>query len=358
MGIGVLANGDIFSSNVREAITAWVNRLDRMTTRRRVLLMALGASAVAWADTVRAQAPPTVRRIGVLSGFSPSVDAPSYQELLLGLRDLGWVEGKNISVEYRYAEGRHDRLPDLAADLVRLKVDVIVTTATSDALAAQRSTRAIPIVMVAAGDPVANGLVESLARPGGNVTGLSQMLQELSGKRLALLKEMVPSLSRVAVLWNPHSASATLNWEENQQSARQLGIQLHSLEVRNPNELDNAFEAATRARAGALVILPDPVISTNLKRIVDFAARSRLPSIYQRSEFADAGGLVTFGPDFADLFRRAATYVDKILKGAKPGDLPVEQPTKLELVVNLKTAKALGITIPQSVLSRADRVIE
>jgi putative ABC transport system substrate-binding protein len=212
--------------------------------------------------------------------------------------------------------------------------------------------------MAVGGDPVALGLGESLARPGGNVTGLSQMLQAVSGKRLELLKEMVPKLSRVAVLWNPQSASATLNWKENQQPARQLGIQLHSLEVRSPNELDKAFEAATRARAGALAILPDPVISTNLKRIVDFAATSRLPSIYHGWEFADAGGLVTFGPDRADLFRRAATYVDKILRGTKPGDLPVEQPTKLELVVNLKTAKALGITIPQSVLIRADRVIE
>ena len=329
-----------------------------MTTRRRELLIALGAGALAWAGAVRAQVPPTVRRIGLLSGFSPSVDASSYKELLLSLRDLGWVEGKNISIEYRYAEGRHDRLPDLAADLVRLKVDVIVTTATSDALAAQKATKAIPIVMVAAGNPVANGLVESLARPGGNVTGLSQMLQELSGKRLALLKEVVPKLSHVAVLWNPQSASATLNWKENQQPARQLGIELHSLEVRSPNELDKAFEAATRARAGALAILPDPVITTNLKQIVDFAARSRLPSIYQSSEFADAGGLVTYGPDRADLFRRAATYVDKILKGTKPGDLPVEQPSKLELVVNLKTAKAIGITIPQSVLFRADKVIE
>ena len=329
-----------------------------MTTRRRELLIALGVAALAWAGAVRAQAPSTLRRIGMLSGFSPSGYAPSYQAFRLGLRDLGWVEGKNISIEYRHAEGRHDRLPDLAADLVRLKVDVIVTAATSDALAAQRATKAIPIVMVAAGNPVANGLVESLARPGGNVTGLSQMLQEVSGKRLELLKEVVPKLSRVAVLWNPNSASATLNWKENQQPARQLGIQLFSLEVRSPSELDKAFEAATNVRAGALAILPDPVISTNLERIVDFAAKSRLPSIYQSSEFADAGGLVTYGPDRADLFRRAATYVDKILKGTKPGDLPVEQPTKLELVVNLKTAKAIGITIPQSVLFRADKVIE
>ena len=329
-----------------------------MTTRRRELLVALGAGALACAAAVRAQAPPTIRKIGLLSGFSPSVEARSYQAFLLGLRDLGWVEGKNISIEYRYAEGRHDRLPDVAADLVRLNVEVIVTTATSDTLAAQKATRAIPIVMVAGGDPVASGLVESLARPGANITGLSQMLQGLGGKRLELLKEIVPKLSDVAVLWNPQSTSATLNWRENQQPARQLGIQLHSLEVRSPNELDKAFEAAIGARAGALAILPDPVITTNLKRIVDFAAKSRLPSIYQSSEFADAGGLVTYGPDRADLFRRAATYVDKILKGTKPGDLPVEQPSKLELVVNLKTAKALGITIPQSVLFRADRVIE
>ena len=329
-----------------------------MTTRRRELLVALGAGALACAAAVRAQAPPTIRKIGLLSGFSPSVEARSYQAFLLGLRDLGWVEGKNISIEYRYAESRHDRLPDVAADLVRLKVEVIVTTATSDTLAAQKATRAIPIVMVAGGDPVASGLVESLARPGANITGLSQMLQGLGGKRLELLKEIVPKLSDVAVLWNPQSTSATLNWRENQQPARQLGIQLHSLEVRSPNELDKAFEAAIGARAGALAILPDPVITTNLKRIVDFAAKSRLPSIYQSSEFADAGGLVTYGPDRADLFRRAATYVDKILKGTKPGDLPVDQPTKFELVVNLKTAKALGITIPQSVLFRADRVIE
>jgi len=328
-----------------------------MTTRRE-LLVVLGAGALACAGAGPAQAPAKVRRIGFLSGFSASEIVPWLQAFRLGLRDLGWVEGKNISIEYRYAEGRHDRLPGLAADLVRLKVDVIVTEATSDSLAAQKATRAIPIVMVAGGDPVANGLVESLARPGGNVTGLSQMLQALSGKRLELLKEMVPKLSRVAMLWNPQSASATLNWKENQQPARQLGIQLHSLEVRSPNELDKAFEAATRARADALAILPDPVLSTNLERIVDFAAKSRLPSIYQSSDFADAGGLVTYGPDRADLFRRAATYVDKILKGTKPGDLPVDQPTKLELVVNLKTAKALGITIPQSVLFRADRVIE
>jgi putative ABC transport system substrate-binding protein len=205
---------------------------------------------------------------------------------------------------------------------------------------------------------VAIGLVESLARPGGNVTGLSQMISELGGKRLALLKEMVPKLSLVAVLWNPQSASSTLYWKEIQLPARQLGLQLHSLKVRGPDDFDKAFEDATRARAGALVVTGDPVITANLKRIAGLAAKSRLPSIYQSSAFVDAGGLVAYGPDRADLYRRAATYVDKILKGAKPGDLPIEQPTKFELVINLKTAKALGLTIPQSLLLRADEVIQ
>ena len=212
--------------------------------------------------------------------------------------------------------------------------------------------------MVAGGDPVASGLGESLARPGGNITGLSQMTPELAGKRLELLTEMVPKLSRVAVLWNPQSVGSPLTWKEIQLPARQLGLQLHSLEVRSPDDFDQAFEHATRARAGALFIMGAPLIGTNLKRIVDLAAKSRLPSIFHISEFADLGGLAAYGPDRADLFRRAATFVDKILKGAKPGDLPVEQPTRFELVVNMKTAKALGLTIPQSVLFRADRFIE
>jgi putative ABC transport system substrate-binding protein len=325
---------------------------------RRRLLIALGAAALAWAGAASAQTPATVRRIGLLSSFSPSDSLLWHQAFRLGLRDLGWVEGKNINIEYRYAEGRGDRLPDLAADLVRLKVEAIVASVATDALAAQKATRAIPIVMVVAGDPVALGLVQSLARPGSNVTGVSQMSPELAGKRLELLKEMVPKLARVAVLWNPNTAASTLNWKEIQLPAQQLGIQLHSLEVRGPGELDKALEDATRGRAGALFIMPDPVFVTNLKRIADFAAKSRLPSIYHFSEFADAGGLVTYGPDRTDLFRRSATYVDKILKGAKPGDLPIDRATRFELVVNLKTAKALRIKIPQSVLLRADRVIE
>jgi putative ABC transport system substrate-binding protein len=333
-----------------------------MTTRRKIrrtlILAAAAWPALAWAGAVRAQAPEKIRRIGLLTPLSPSDTTLWYQAFRLGLRDLGWIEGKNISIEYRYAEGRSDRIADLAAELVRLKVDVIVTSVTADALAAKNATSAIPIVMAAAGDPVVTGLVESLARPGGNVTGLSQMTYELGGKRLELLREMVPKLSRVAVLWNPQNQGSTLTWKETQLPARQLGVQLHSLEVRSPNDLDQAFEDATRARAGALFVIQDPVIVTNLRRIAGLAAKSRLPSIFQWSEFADAGGLVAYGPDRSDLFRRAATFVDKILKGAKPGDLPVEQPIKFELVVNLKTARALGIAIPQSVLFRADRVIE
>ncbi len=305
-----------------------------------------------------AQQPAKVPRIGLLSPFSPSDAALWHQAFRQGLRDLGWVEGKNVSIEYRYAEGRTDRLPDLAADLVRLKVDIIVVSVTTDALSAKKATGTIPIVMASVGDPVASGLVASLARPGGNITGLSQIAPELVGKRLELLKEIVPKLSRVAVLWRPEADSSPLAWKESQLPARALGLQLHSMEVRSSDDFDKAFEDATRARAGALAVTPDPLFVRNLKRIAALAAKSRLPSIFHLREFADSGGLLTYGVDRSDMFRRAATYVDKILKGAKPGDLPVEQPTKFELVINLKTAKALGLTIPQSVLMRVDEVIQ
>jgi putative ABC transport system substrate-binding protein len=327
-------------------------------TTRRELLTALGATFFSWPFPSVAQQPPGMPRIGLLSAFAPSDTALWHQAFQLRLRDLGWVEGKNISIEYRHAEGRSDRLPHLAADLARLKVDIIVAAGGTPALAAQKATKAIPIVMTAVADPVALGLVESLARPGGNVTGLSQMNPHLAGKRLELLKEMIPRLSRVAVLWNPQLKNATLTWKEIQLPARQLGVELLSLEVRSPNEFDKAFEDATRARARALFIVGDAMVVTNLKRIADLAAKSRLPSIFNISDFADAGGLVTYGPDRSDMYRRAATFVDKILKGAKPGELPVEQPTKFELVINLKTAKAIGLAIPQELLLRADRVIE
>ena len=329
-----------------------------MNNRRR-LVVALGVGAFAAPlGSVAQQKPAKIPRIGLLSPFSPADAMPWYKALQVGLRDLGWVEGKNIGIEYRYAEGKSDRLPDLAADLVRLNVDIIVTTITPDALAAKNATRVIPIVMAAAGEPVASGIVESLARPGGNVTGLSQMTVELGGKRLELLKEIVPKLSRVAVLWEPATAISTLAWKEIQLPARQLGIELYSLEILTANDLDKAFEAAIRVRAGALAIMPSPVFTANLKQIANHAVKSHLPSIYNVGDFADAGGLVTYGPNRADLFRRAATYVDKILKGAKPGDLPIEQPTKFDLVVNVKTAKAIDITIPGAILLQATKVIQ
>ena len=325
--------------------------------RHKFPLIMLTAFILVSVHLAQAQQPKKVARIGFLSPVSPSATALWHQAFRQGLRDLGWVEGKNISIEYRYAEGRSDRLPDLAADLVRLKLDIIVVSSGTDALAAKNATRAIPIVMASAGDPVAIGLVESLARPGGNITGLSQIAPELAGKRLELLKEIVPKLSRVAVLWNPQGRTSTVSWKEIQLPARELGVKLHSLEVRSVNDFDKTFEDATRAGAGALVIMPDPLFVTNLKRIADFAATSRLPSISHLTEFVDSGGLVAYGPDRSDMFRRAATYVDKILKGTKPADLPVEQPIKFEFVINLKTAKQIGLTIPPNVLVRADRVI-
>jgi putative ABC transport system substrate-binding protein len=324
---------------------------------KKVLCLALGAMLLALGFPAEAQQQAKVPRIGLLSPFSPSATALWHQAFRQGLRDLGWVEGKTISIEYRYAEGRRDRLPDLAADLVRLKVDIIVASVNTDALAAKNATREIPIVVASAGDPVAIGLVESLARPGGNITGLSQISPELAGKRLELLKEIVPKLSRVAVLWNPQGTTSPL-WKEIQLPARELGVQLHSLEVRSSNDFAKAFEDAARARAGALAIMPDPLFAGNLKRIADLAAKSRLPSIFHLTEFVDSGGLLAYGPDRSDQFRRAAVYVDKILKGTKPANLPVEQPTKFELVINLKTAKRISVTIPQSVLYRADKVIK
>ena len=299
-----------------------------------------------------------ILRVGLLSPFSPSATVSWHQAFRLGLRDLGWIEGQNISIVYRYAEGRSDRLPEIAADLVRQKVDVIVAALVIDALAAKEATSTIPIVVAAAGDPVALKVVESEARPGGNVTGLSQISVEVVGKRLELLKDIVPNLSRVAVLWDPQNPVSTLNWKELQIPAQQLAVQLLSLEVSSTNDFDKAFEDATKERAGALAVMPAPLFAGNFKRIADLAAKSRLPSIFQFSEFTDAGGLLAYGPDRSDMFRRAAAYVDKILKGAKPADLPMERPTKFEFVINMKTAKTLGITLPNAILLRATRLIE
>lgn len=308
--------------------------------------------------SVTAQQQARVPRIGLLSPFSPSDAAPWHEAFRRGLRNHDWVEGKSISIEYRYAEGRIDRLPDLAAELVRLKVDIIVTSVTPDALAAKKATVTIPIVMAAAGDVTATGLVEGLARPGGNVTGLSQMNPELAVKRLELLKEIVPQLSRVAVLWNPEDRISTITWEGLHVPARGMGIQLHSLEARSANDFGKAFQEATKNRAGALAIMPNPVFVTNLRRLADPAAKNRLPSIFHVTDFVKVGGLVAYGPNRSDMFLRAATYVDKILRGTKPADLPIEQPNKFELFINLKTAGVLGLTIPSSVMLRADQIIQ
>ena len=262
-----------------------------------------------------------------------------------------------LAIEYRYAEGRKDRLAELVADLIRQKVEILVTTVTLDTLAAKNATTEIPIIMTAVGDPVATGFAKSLAQPGGNLTGLSQMTSDLSGKRLEFLKEIVPKVSTVALLYDPEDPLSVLDWKEAQRSAQRLGIEVHSLEVRSTAELEKALPEAA-SRASALVIMPAPVMFENLKPIADFAIGARLPSIFHLREFPAAGGLVSYGVDRSDLFRRAASYVDKILKGTSPAALPIEQPTKFELVVNLRTAKTLGLSIPSHLLSIADEVIE
>lgn len=299
-----------------------------------------------------------VYRVGFLASATASAAPHLLQAFRQGLRDLGWVEGRNIAIEYRWAEGRPERLIVLAADLVRLNVDVIVSPGTRGPLAAQHVTRAIPIVMMTARDPVASGLAASLARPGGNVTGLTVMAPELGGKQLRLLKEVVPGLVRVGVLWNSHSLYPALVMKETQLAASAMGILVESLEVRVPEDFEKAFEAALLGQVGALITVEDSLTVTHRRWIMDFAAQSRLPTIYGVREFVDAGGLMMYGADLRDLFRRSAAYVDRILKGARPADLAIEQPTMFELVINRKTAKALGLTIPPSLLLRADQVIE
>jgi putative ABC transport system substrate-binding protein len=274
------------------------------------------------------------------------------------LHKSGWIEGKNLVFEHRYAENRLDRLPELAAELIRLNVDLILALGTLAPLEAKRATAFIPIVMANAGDPLGSGLVASLARPGGNVTGMSLMAPDLGGKRLELLKELIPRLSLVAVLWNADNPYSALVFKETQTASQTLAIRIQSLEVRSENDLADAFEAARRQGPDALVAVEDPLTLSNRKLIADSAASQQLPAIYGLREFAAAGGLMSYGANLADLYRRAAAYVDKILKGAKPADLPVQQPTKFDFVINLKTAKALGIEIPPTVLARADEVIE
>jgi len=297
-----------------------------------------------------------VPRIGYLfpgpRGFWLSIEA-----LQRGLRELHYVEGQNIAIEYRFAEGKPELLPALAAELVRMKVDVIVAWATEATLAAKQATTTIPIVMTGVADPVKSGLVASLARPGGNVTGTTTLAADLSGKLLEMLKETVPDLSRVAVLWNGRSSAMELRVKEAEAAARALGVTLQSVGVQGPDDFDRAFAVMTQERPDALLVVLDTFIFVQRSHILDFAATHRLPAMYEIRDFVDEGGLMTYGPSFLDRLGRVATYVDKILKGAKPGDLPIEQPMRYELVINLKTAKALGLTIPPSILFQADEVI-
>jgi putative ABC transport system substrate-binding protein len=294
----------------------------------------------------------------VIGLLSPSPSTTRIPALFDALLELGWIEGTNVAVERRYAENRLEQLPELAAELVRLNVDVIVAMGTLGPLAARRATSTIPIVMAAAGDPLGTGLVASLARPGGNVTGMSLMAPDLGGKRLELLKELLPRLARVAVLWNAANPYPAILFKETQAAGRTLGIEIQSLEVRGPDDFNGAFELARKHGPDALITVEDPLTFSNQKRIAHFAVGEQLPSLFGLREDVAAGGLLSYGANISDLFRRAAGYVDRILKGAKPADLPVQQPTKFELVINLRSAKAIGLTVPATLVARADEVIE
>ncbi len=325
--------------------------------KRRSLFRVLGLGAAfplaAGAQPARASA-----RIGVLSPFSPASADEWHRAFENGLRQLGWIPGSNITIEYRLARGTSERLPALAAELVGAKVDLILAEVTEASWVAQKATSTIPIVMVAVGDPVAAGLVASLARPGGNITGLSQNIIESASKRMEMLKLMVPELVDVAVLWNPDDDNSALNWREVQASSLRLGLRLTSLQARNVDELNKTLKSESGAAWRALYVVPGPLFVTNLQMIADVAREHRVASIFHLPEFVHMGGLMAYGPDRSDLFRRAAVYVDKILKGARPSDLPVEQPTKFGLSLNLATARTLGLAVPPLILAQADEVIE
>jgi putative tryptophan/tyrosine transport system substrate-binding protein len=305
-----------------------------------------------------AQQPTKNPRIGYLSGSSPSTSPARREAFRQGLRELGYVEGKNIVIEQRYADGKFDRLPALAAELVRLKVDIIVTAGPQATRPAKQATSTIPIVMAQDPDPVGNGFVASLARPGGNITGLATFAPELSGKQLELLKETVPKLSRVAVFGTSINPGNAQNLREVELAAKAFGVKLQYLDVLSPKDFETAFRAASKGLADAVLMLPGSVLGLQRAQLAELAVKSRLPAIYPQAEFTEAGGLMYYGTNTPDLFRRAATFVDKILKGAKPADLPIEQPTKFEFIINLKTAKQIGLTIPSNVLVRADKVIK
>ena len=327
--------------------------------RRRDIISLLGGAA-AWPLAARAQQTARARTIGFLlpGGSHTRVVRGQLETFRQALKEYGWIEGQNISVEYRFAEGKEDALAEIAAELVRLRLDVIVAEGTAAIRAAKTVTQTIPIVMATSTDPVGNGLVASLHRPGGNVTGPSLQTAELAGKRLQLLTEIVPGLGRVVVLSNPLNPSIAAAVEQTKAAAQSLGVEIHVVEVPGPDQFESAFAAVRRARAGALIVLPDPMLYGQHPRMVTFATASHLPALFPEKEVVEAGGLIAYGPSIPASFRRAARYVDKILRGAKPADLPVEQPTTFELTVNLQTARAIGVTIPTSILVGADEVIE
>jgi putative ABC transport system substrate-binding protein len=340
--------------------------VERWKKPMRKIIIGFTLSALLFALCLPAQAQQSgkIPRVGVL--FIGGRNQPHLESFKQGLKERGYTEGKNILLDYRYAEGNVDRLPSLAAELVQLKVDVIVTTSGNSARAATRVTRTIPIVLTTGADPVKSGLAESLAKPGGNVTGLSVIEEDLSGKRVEILKDTFPKMTRMAYLWNPLAVSYSEagapsdnpSYVQAKKAAKTLGVQLLSYKVRTLVEIEKAFADMQKVRPHALLVLQSPVMTLNSKRIVDLALEQQLPGMYPSNQFAQEGGLMAYGPLIGDLYRRAATYVDKILKGAKPADLPIEQPTKFELVINLKSAKQIGLTIPQSVLYRADKVIK
>jgi len=326
---------------------------------RRTFLSGTGAVLLATPLAAEAQPASGLRRIGYLGSSSPSLEPHYVEAFRQQLRHLGYIEGQHIAIEYRWAEGRDERLPDLAAELVRLDPAVIVTTGTPGTLAAMQATKTIPIVMASSADPVRSRIVASLARPGGNVTGFTILGPELEGKRMELLKQAVPRLARVAVLWNPANPGIAFYLEAIEVAGRALHVTVGPVvEVRQAEELESGFSTIAKARPDALAVLADRSLLAHRRRIVEFAVARRLPGMYPYGEYVDAGGLMSYAPTTTELFRGAATYVDKILKGAKPGNLPVQEPTKFELVINLKTAKTLGLTIPQSLLLRADRMVQ
>ena len=322
---------------------------------RRIFCVLVISAVLCGAAIAGAQQQAKIPRVGIL--FMGGRDQPHLETFKQGLRDLGYSEGKNINLEYRYAEGKYDRLRPLAEELVRMKVEVIVTTSSISAHAVRRATTTIPIVMTS-GSPVERGLAQSLAKPGGNVTGLTVMVSEMSGKRLEILKETFPNMTRVAALWAPQEREAVAGFKETQEAAQAFALQLQSVELARAEEIEKVLAEIPKGHPHALVVILHPLVTLHSKRIVEAALKHRLPGMYPIRQFAEEGGLMAYGPLIGDLYRRAATYVDKILKGAKPAELPVEQPTKFEMVINLKTANQIGVTIPPSVLYRADKVIK